>query len=261
MALCRAVLHHSAGLPPLRGRAAPTPTAACCVRCARHPSLPRRTHVVRRVRRPQTTSAESAPGAAALPEAMQLKINGVLTPSEQVILTQALNRAAAQGAQAAASAAENGPISRPSILQLRRYFLQGMLPMIGFGFVDNAIMLTAGDAIDQTLGATLAISTLAAAGLGNMVSDVMGLGLSSYVEAFATKVGIPSPEMSIRQMGLPVARWTMLAASVVGISIGCLLGMMPLLFLTNEPPEQRALRVAAAGKTAQVLKQGTEKEQ
>lgn len=61
-------------------------------------------------------------------------------------------------------------------------FMRGMVPMVGFGFVDNFIMLTAGDAIDVTFGSALQISTLAAAGLGNLVSDVAGLGLSSTIE-------------------------------------------------------------------------------
>eukprot|EP00035_Acanthoeca_spectabilis_P031577 m.14843 g.14843 ORF g.14843 m.14843 type:complete len:299 (+) comp4833_c0_seq1:312-1208(+) len=169
---------------------------------------------------------------ATLPHTLQQKLTDTLSPAELALLQSALHPSVSLAASAAIETPPSVP--RPTGLQLRRYFLQGMLPMIGFGFVDNAIMLTAGDAIDQTLGATLQISTLAAAGLGNMVSDVMGLGLSSYVEAFASKVGIPSPQMSVQQMELPVARWTMLAASAVGITIGCLLGMAPLLFLTTD---------------------------
>eukprot|EP00037_Helgoeca_nana_P017934 m.171068 g.171068 ORF g.171068 m.171068 type:complete len:301 (-) comp24216_c0_seq2:165-1067(-) len=165
-------------------------------------------------------------GGTGLPENLRNKLNILLTKSEVSQLMAALGNRAGEAAAA--------PATRPTKLQLRRYFLQGMLPMIGFGFVDNAIMIMAGDAIDQTLGARLQISTLAAAGLGNMVSDVCGLGLSSYVEAFATKIGIPSPGMTMQQVSLPVARVTMLAASVVGIVIGCLLGMVPLLFLKTD---------------------------
>ena len=53
----------------------------------------------------------------------------------------------------------------PSWLQLRRLMLQVGIPFIGFGFLDNAIMITAGDTIDATFGATLGLSALAAAGL------------------------------------------------------------------------------------------------
>ena len=62
--------------------------------------------------------------------------------------------------------------------QMWALFLTGAIPFVGFGFLDNAIMLTAGDAIEDNLGLALGLSTLAAAGLGNLVSDVAGLGLS-----------------------------------------------------------------------------------
>ena len=41
-----------------------------------------------------------------------------------------------------------------------------MIPFIGFGFLDNALMIIAGDYIDTTIGVTLGISTMAAAGFG-----------------------------------------------------------------------------------------------
>ena len=37
--------------------------------------------------------------------------------------------------------------------------------MVGFGFMDNIIMIQAGDLIDSTLGVTLGITTLTAAAL------------------------------------------------------------------------------------------------
>ncbi|MFB1004520.1 MAG: hypothetical protein QMC70_10350, partial [Bacteroidia bacterium] len=46
------------------------------------------------------------------------------------------------------------------------------VPLIGFGFLDNCIMIVAGDAIDNGVGRALRISTMAAAGLGNLISDV-----------------------------------------------------------------------------------------
>ena len=57
--------------------------------------------------------------------------------------------------------------------------------MVGFGFIDNFFMLIAGDAIDESFGATLVISTMAAAALGNWVSDMLGLGLSNSIEVCA----------------------------------------------------------------------------
>ena len=40
---------------------------------------------------------------------------------------------------------------------------------------------TQGEYIDSTLGIVLGISTMAAAGIGNMISDLAGLGLADRV--------------------------------------------------------------------------------
>jgi len=120
------------------------------------------------------------------------------------------------------------------------------LPMIGFGFLDNAIMILAGDAIDIQFGVTLGISTMAAAGLGNLVSDVAGLGLSGYIETIVSKLGVPSPQLSRAQLESPAYRRISNLFKIIGISVGCLIGMAPLLFLnTSEDKHQlEKLRVA-----------------
>ena len=82
------------------------------------------------------------------------------------------------------------------------------------------------------------ISTLAAAGLGNLVSDVAGLGLSNTIDAMSEKLGIPSPKLSAEQLAQKPARRVMSIASIVGISLGCLLGMVPLLFMDRGEDEE-----------------------
>jgi len=54
--------------------------------------------------------------------------------------------------------------------------IQQGLPFVGFGFLDNFIMIVAGESIETFLGASLVISTMAAAALGNTLSDVFGIG-------------------------------------------------------------------------------------
>lgn len=44
--------------------------------------------------------------------------------------------------------------------------------MVGFGFMDNFIMVQAGGYIDATLGVQLGLATLTAAAMGQVVSDV-----------------------------------------------------------------------------------------
>ena len=56
------------------------------------------------------------------------------------------------------------------------------IPMIGFGFMDNFIMIIAGDAIDASIGTYFGLTMMASAALGNLVSDVMGIGLGDVVD-------------------------------------------------------------------------------
>lgn len=121
----------------------------------------------------------------------------------------------------------------PTRKQLLRLGLVNAVPFIGFGFADNVIMILAGDAIDSTLGVTLGISTLAAAGLGNLLSDVIGIGAGDLIERWCSSLGLREPPLSRAQQMLNVTRRTKTAASVIGISIGCVIGMFPLLFMKD----------------------------
>jgi len=141
-------------------------------------------------------------------------------------LSAALRTHDAAALAAAASAAS--PLTPKT---LSRIALAVGLPFVGFGFVDNFVMLLAGEEIEAVFGARFGLSTLAAAGLGNLVSDVAGLGLADQIEEKSrrTKIGAPvvlSP-VDARRGVVRVAR---VAGSVVGVSVGCLLGLVPLLW-------------------------------
>ncbi|XP_054709590.1 transmembrane protein 65-like [Uloborus diversus] len=108
------------------------------------------------------------------------------------------------------------------------------MPFIGFGFLDNLIMILAGDYIDTTIGVTLGISTMAAAGMGNTLSDVAGIGSAWYVERFASKIGVKTPSLTPVQLAMSRSRWCINLGRAFGVTIGCLLGMLPLLFLRGK---------------------------
>lgn len=148
---------------------------------------------------------------------------GTLDRSE---LSDALAAHDAAGAAAAASAA--APLSART---LSRIALAVGLPFVGFGFVDNFVMLLAGEEIEAVFGARFGLSTLAAAGLGNLVSDVAGLGLADQIEdrTRRTKLGAPVV-LSARDARSGAVRAARVAGSVVGVSVGCLLGLVPLLW-------------------------------
>lgn len=142
-------------------------------------------------------------------------------------LSDALRAHDAAGRAAAASAA--APLTPRTLSKIA---LAVGLPFVGFGFVDNFVMLIAGEEIEALFGARFGLSTLAAAGLGNLVSDVAGLGLADQIEdrSRRTKLGAPVV-LSPVDARKGVVRFARVAGSVVGVSIGCLLGMVPLVFL------------------------------
>jgi hypothetical protein len=106
------------------------------------------------------------------------------------------------------------------------------VPLIGFGFLDNCIMIVAGDAIDNGVGRALHISTMAAAGLGNLISDVAGLGLEDYVRLISDTIMV-TPQLSREQKASPQVMTAQALGGITGISLGCLLGMAPLLLMGN----------------------------
>jgi len=130
--------------------------------------------------------------------------------------------------------------THPSKKQLMALAMQVGIPFVGFGFLDNAIMITAGNTIEQSIGITLGLSTLAAAGLGNLLSDVAGIGLGNTIEMTSHKLGLPKPNLTTVQERSGRVRWVRLAASIIGIAVGCILGMFPLLLMST--PEEALFR-------------------
>jgi hypothetical protein len=62
-------------------------------------------------------------------------------------------------------------------------FAHGNMSMLSF----CCSMILAGDMIDTSLGVTLGISTMCAAAIGNIVSDVAGVMLGTVVEDFCSR--------------------------------------------------------------------------
>ncbi|XP_072781091.1 transmembrane protein 65 isoform X1 [Taeniopygia guttata] len=103
------------------------------------------------------------------------------------------------GCYAEGRPSEKLEVAPPSPGQLRHVFFHNALPFVGFGFLDNAIMIAAGTQIELSIGVVLGISTMAAAALGNLVSDLAGLGLAGYVEALASRLGLSIPDLTPKQ--------------------------------------------------------------
>ncbi|XP_066586898.1 uncharacterized protein [Prorops nasuta] len=116
----------------------------------------------------------------------------------------------------------------PTTKDLILVTVSNAIPFIGFGFLDNFIMIVAGDQIEMIISVRFPITTMVAAALGNTVSDIIGIGSVHYVERFAQKVGFQAPQLTPIQLDMPKSRFAANMGRVIGVTIGCLLGMTPI---------------------------------
>lgn len=68
------------------------------------------------------------------------------------------------------------------------------------------LSLFQGDYIEQSIGMFICISTMAAAALGNTISDVLGLGLAGYVEQLCEFCGLKMPKLTPTQMKMKITQ-------------------------------------------------------
>ena len=112
--------------------------------------------------------------------------------------------------------------------------MQTAVPMVGFGFMDQTILLQAGNAIDCTFGVWLGLSTLSAAAVGSILSNMGSVVFGGVVERTAAMLGLASANFSHAQKRLPIVARTGMYGNLVGIFVGCLLGLGNLLFIDTE---------------------------
>uniref|UniRef100_A0A3Q2VA12 Transmembrane protein 65 n=1 Tax=Haplochromis burtoni TaxID=8153 RepID=A0A3Q2VA12_HAPBU len=143
-----------------------------------------------------------------------------LHPKERTCLLQELqifeSKALAQGKP-----------SPPTAAQIRYVLLHNAIPFVGFGFLDNAIMIAAGTQIELSIGVTLGISTMAGKSRA-----------ASYVEVLASKLGMQVPDLTPKQVDMWQTRLSSHMGKAIGVSIGCILGMFPLFFLGDDDEKE-----------------------
>lgn len=105
--------------------------------------------------------------------------------------------------------------------QIRSIFLSAAIPMVGFGFMDNFVMITAGQAIDNSLGVQMGLATMTAAAMGQVVSDVSGV---MFGDTLARLFKVSSAQLSASQRKLAAVHRLRLAGAVLGVIAGCTLG-------------------------------------
>jgi len=131
--------------------------------------------------------------------------------------------------------------------QLAIHALQSSIPMIGFGFMDNTIMIHAGHYVDCTLGVTFGLSTLAAAGIGQIFSGIGGVAFGEMLENAFRKsaVGVSDAltmKMTPAQRGMRASRIASLMGGILGMTLGCTLGLVNLLFVDEWRKESLTLQ-------------------
>jgi hypothetical protein len=106
----------------------------------------------------------SAEGRAAAPAQLAAALSEADIDGDGIVTRFEFRKWMLKQAEATAGgvAAAVGP---PTGRQLGLFGLNVAIPMIGFGFMDNFIMILAGDAIDASIGARLGISMMASAAL------------------------------------------------------------------------------------------------
>jgi GAF domain-containing protein len=81
----------------------------------------------------------------------------------------------------------------------------------------------------------LGISTLCAAAIGNIISDLAGIGLGTAIEDFSAKrLNLPTPNLTLAQRKLRSVRFAGQFGMAVGMTFGCVLGMFPLFFIDQK---------------------------
>lgn len=140
-------------------------------------------------------------------------------------------------------AIETGPqrdqTQEPTRQQLFYVAIGAVCPFMGFGMVDNGLMVIFGDVLDGTIGCLLGCSMLGCAALGNAISNVFGMLLHGTIHRCSEKLGLPDPHLTNQQRKLhSVHNWST-GGSTVGVFIGCLLGMLPLLVMDQTAKEEQ----------------------
>ncbi|KAL3781054.1 hypothetical protein ACHAW5_002430 [Stephanodiscus triporus] len=144
------------------------------------------------------------------------------------------------GEDAASASASAAAALEPTRRELRAVALHQAVPFVGFGIMDNSILILAGEAIDIHLGAALGISTMCAAAVGNIGADLCGVAFGAVFAAWIERMTSgrlklpPMPQLSHDQRNLRSVKASGQLGCAAGLTLGCVIGMFPLLFFSED---------------------------
>jgi len=140
---------------------------------------------------------------------------------------QCNSNASRSNARAGAASTSGAKLTKD---QIRSVFLSALIPMVGFGFMDNFIMITAGSAIDNSLGVHMGLATMTAAAIGQVVSDVSGV---VFGDTLSRCFQVAPAKLSAAQKRLSFVRRLRLSGAVIGVIAGCTLGATALYLIPD----------------------------
>ena len=173
--------------------------------------------------------------------------------------------------------AAEAPPELPTNRQLFSYAVKCAIPMIGFGFMvsislyesalmlfynttnidlrflhlqDNTIMIHAGHYIDCTLGVKFSLSTLAAAGIGQILSGIGGVLFGDTLETLFREASggrVDKHKLSTVQKAMRSSRIAGVTGGIIGVTLGCTLGLVNLLFVDEEKANMLKLQALEEG--------------
>ncbi|RNF26834.1 uncharacterized protein Tco025E_00916 [Trypanosoma conorhini] len=115
-----------------------------------------------------------------------------------------------------------------------RIALSAAIPFMAFGMLDNTIFVTVGDAIDKRCAEAFGLSTMAAAALGGVVSGTAGIQMHGLAERLSHRsVLAQPPTLTHAQRASASSGNAAWVGSTVGMMVGLLFGMAPLLLLSS----------------------------
>ncbi|CAD7952966.1 unnamed protein product [Amoebophrya sp. A25] len=149
-------------------------------------------------------------------------------------------------------------VAAPTWNQLHIYAAHCAVPMVGFGMMDNFIMIQAGDIIDCSIGAVFGFSTITAAAMGQICSDTSGVCFGGFVDAFFNSLGLPKADLTPDQIALDSVRFVRTVAMAIGVFSGCLIGMTSLLFMDLDKKERLKRQKALATIFSTLAEEGSD---
>ncbi|ETN71815.1 hypothetical protein NECAME_04559 [Necator americanus] len=125
-----------------------------------------------------------------------------------------------------------------------------LVPNFVLGVLDTSLLVFSGQSINSTFAGVYGLSIMGAAALGNVVTNVVLLQTQIHFGHLIGKFGLKFPVLSAEQMHNKDMGIITNFAKTIGLLLGSLCGMFPLLFydnLTQEELERKRKQCTSSG--------------